>query len=367
MKPLQQSKFDNLDDDKPPTVVGITTNLLPFYPYWIKETPPSNLKHFYTKNGHLKLIKSLKIEIISSIDRCYNLWQELGNHNNLFDSWEFRFAFWKGYKYTPHFILLKTENENMALLPLWYEADEKRYVWFGSVWQEENLFFAKDPLFVPLLLSICPSPCYLNAISPNAISRIGDFMEFKVDDPKFILDLTSINSLEDFLKKMKKKRRYNLRRDRRIIESQNPEITINNFSDFNALIDLSIKRFAEKGEDTDWEDPRRIESFRQVIELGKLEKSYSVRMLTVKIDNIIAAVDLVAIYNSCYYPLKCGYDIRHFPGIGNYMNLYEIEDAIKLGMKKMDFLEVDYGWKNKWFDEVPLFKYEKDYSSEDSD
>ena len=41
------------------------------------------------------------------------------------------------------------------------------------------------------------------------------------------------------------------------------------------------------------------------------------------------------------------------------MNLFEIEDAVNLGMEKMDFLEIGYGWKEKWFEAIPLLKYEK--------
>lgn len=156
-----------------------------------------------------------------------------------------------------------------------------------------------------------------------------------------------------------------MRRDWKLIESKKPEIIIDNYSNLDKLIELSMIRFAEKGEDTDWEDKRRIEAFKQVIELGRQAESYTVRMITVKIGDAIAAVDLIAIFNGCYYPLKCGYDVSHFPGIGNYVNLFEIKDALSLNMKKMDFLEIDYGWKNKWFDQIPLFRYQKDYNADE--
>lgn len=366
MSPTTQSKTLTMMDEKPPPR-EVAAKLLPLYSYWMNESPPQDLKKFYTVNGHLKLLKSLQIEIVSDINRCFSLWQQFSQPQNLFDTWEFRYAFWKAYQYKLHFILLKTQKENVALLPLWYEPDEKRYTWFGSVWQEENNFFVKNPVLVPLILNICPSPLFLNAISIESYNKINNFMDLKPDDPKYVLDLKKYTDVDSFLGNLKKKRRYNLRRDKRIIESQNPRILIDNFVDYTTLIELCIKRFAEKGEDTDWDDPRRIAAFKQVIELGKMGKSYAVRMITVIIKNRVAAVDLIATYNGCYYPLKCGYDVRRFPGIGNFMNLYEIDDALKLAMNKMDFLEVDYGWKNKWFDKVPLFKFEKDYDSSNSD
>lgn len=358
MRSLGHPKSEKHNEDKPPTVAA---QFLSYYPAFINEIPSKQLKEYYTKNGHLKLIKSLKVQVISDIDTCHALWQEFSPYNTLFDTWEFRLAFYNGYKYKPHFIVLKTEQENYALLPLWYEDDEKRYVWFGSVWQEETSFLVKDPVFVPLLLSVCPSPLYLNAMTQDSLKWASEYIGFTEDDPKYILDLTTIQTVDDFLAMFKKKRRYNWRRDWKIIDNLKPEIHINKVFNLDQLIELSKRRFKEKGEETDWEDMRRIDAFRQVVSLGQKNISYSTRTITVTINNQVAAVDLVAIYKNCYYPLKCGYDVAKFPGIGNYVNLFEIKDALSLGMKKMDFLEIDYGWKSKWFESVSLYKYEKDY------
>jgi len=68
---------------------------------------------------------------------------------------------------------------------------------------------------------------------------------------------------------------------------------------------------------------------------------------------------LIALFNECYYTLICGYDVWNFSGIGNFLNLFEIDDAIRLGMKKIDFLQENYEWKNRLFDEIPLFMYRK--------
>ena len=79
-----------------------------------------------------------------------------------------------------------------------------------------------------------------------------------------------------------------MRKDRNRIRKMNPEIVINNFSDFEKLVELSKNRFVQKGEEADWEDERRVEAFRQVIKLAG--KSYSVRMISVKIGDEIAGV-----------------------------------------------------------------------------
>lgn len=337
-----------------------------YYPYYFQNTLSNDLQKIYKKNGTFTLVKSLQLQVITDIAGCKSLWEEFSPKKSLFDTWEFRYAFWEGYKYPPYFVVLKNNRENFALLPLWFQdkrwssEDRERYFWYGSWWQEDNNFFVKDEVFVPLLLSVCPKPIHLNAITLNTVLWAQKYVDFEPDDPKYILDISHLKSVDEYLKNFKKKRRYNLKRDKRKIEILNPQIIIDDFSHFDALIDLSKKRFAQKGEDTDWEDPQRVDTFRKVIELGQNDQSYKIRMISVLIGDKIAAVDLIAIFNDCYYPLKCGYEVGLFPGIGNFVNLLEIEDALKLGMKKMDFLEYGYGWKEKWFQKVKLFKYEKD-------
>ncbi|MDP3995878.1 MAG: GNAT family N-acetyltransferase [bacterium] len=298
-----------------------------------------------------------KIEVVSDIKKCKELWDELSAKETLFDTWEFRYAFYLGYGFTPYFLVLKSPSENLALLPLWYDDEEEKYVWFGSSWQEEVRFFAKDLKYIPSLISAAPSPLFLNAISPESVRPIGNSVKFVPDAAKYILKIKEFKSHEDYLATLKKNGRKDLIKDGRRIQKQNPEIIIDNFADFDQLVALAKKRFGQKGEKTDWEDLRRIETFRQVIKLSG--PSYKARMISIKIGEKIAGVDLICLFKNTYFTVKCGYDVAGFSGIGNYMNLIEIDDAIKLNMEKIDFLQNNYAWKSRWFESVPLFKYEK--------
>jgi len=326
------------------------------------------------KNKKLKLEEPLsrigsffvlryKVEVVSDIKECEKLWRQFSPNLTLFDTWEFRNAFYEAYRYKPYFLVLKKNGENLALLPLWYEDKNfydknlKRYTWFGSDWQEEVRFFAKDINYIPLLISVAPTPLYLNAISKDSAEKLKDKIEFKEDEPKYVLNLKGFKNHEDYLMTLKKNTRRNLRKDRNKILRQNPEIVIDNFSDLDILIELAKKRFKEKGESADWEDPRRVETFKNVIKFSG--RSYKVRMVKVKINGKEAGVDLICILNKTYFAVKCGYNISEFSGIGNFINLYEIDDAIKLGMEKIDFLQNNYQWKNKYFPPVPLYKFEK--------
>lgn len=360
---------ENIGEDKPPSQVMNLSKVGSFFVDENGDTPLSpflfhNLltrkqQDYYKSNGHSLLLKSLVVQVVTELSECKKLWEEFSPKETLFDTWNFRLAFLKGYKRSPYFLLLKNGQENMALLPLCHEEENGRYAWFGSEWQEENKFLVKDPLLIPIMLAACPSPVKLNAITSQLPDWIKDVIKLSFDDPKYILDLTSFSSSDNYLASLKKKKRHNLKRDRKIILNFNPQVILNNFSNFDELVQLSINRFRQKGETTDWIDPRRIESFRQVIRLGNKIDSYQVKMITILIGGKIAGVDLITIYKNCYSPLKCGYDVKNFPGIGSFVNLYEIDDAISLGMERIDFLEIGYGWKDKWFTQVPLLKYEK--------
>jgi hypothetical protein len=298
-----------------------------------------------------------KIEVFTDLNSCLSLWQEFSPRRSLFETLEFRLAFYLGYKYKPYFLVAKRKEENLALLPLWYDEDKKFFTWFGSDWQEENYFFGKEIEAIKVLLNFAPKPLYLNALTKEAIKSLEKDFEFKEDEPKYILDLRNLKSHEDYLMTLKKNDRRDLRKDKNRILKQKPKIIFDNFLDLKELIKLAKERFKQKGEKTDWEDPRRVKTFKKVIEFGG--KSYQVRMITVKIGKKTAGVDLIAIFKKRYYALKCGYNVKEFKGIGNFMNLIEIDDAIKLGLEKIDFLQNSYHWKNRWFSPISLFKYEK--------
>ncbi|MDP3093552.1 MAG: GNAT family N-acetyltransferase [bacterium] len=333
------------------------------------DEPPST--SFASLNGKISLKKPedqtgpfsvqepvfLVTEVVSDIEECHSLFEQFSLKANLFDTWEFRYAFYRAYKFKPYFLLLKNNFGNLALLPLWYDEDKKRYTWFGSDWQEEISFFARNLNLVPTLLSAAPSPLFLNAISRRPVEPLMASINFTEDLPKYILNLENFGSHEDFLMTLKKNRRHDLRKDRRRIERQNPEIVINNFDDIDQLVSLSKERFKDKGKKTDWEDPRRIQAFKEVINLGG--RSYETRMITINIKGVTAGVDLICLYQDTYFAVKCGYNVKNFSGIGNFMNVIEIDDAIKLGMKKIDFLQNNYEWKERWFEQVPLVQYKK--------
>jgi CelD/BcsL family acetyltransferase involved in cellulose biosynthesis len=153
--------------------------------------------------------------------------------------------------------------------------------------------------------------------------------------------------------KLSRKKRYNLRRDQRLILARGPNTVINRFEDLERLFELSIKRFSKR-DGSPFQDEARKKTFREIINLAC---KYEVRMVSIEIENEIVGVDLIAIYKGTHYCLQGAYDLEKYPGLGNYANLLIIEDAINLGAKAVDFLEEADGWKDDWFEPLPCFQF----------
>lgn len=340
------------------------------YPAKILAEPP--WKSFLQHNGYVNLSRKVNLKVYSSMTDIKNIWENFAPQSSVFDLWDVRKCFWDAYHYEPYFLTLTKESEILACLPLWFNADPKdnepsdaqKYVWFGSNWPEDNKFFVKNPEFIPLILMAAPKSLELACIKilPE-YDFLLDFPGFgKEEENKYYLDLNNIHSLDDYLKKLKKKKRYNLRRDRKRISSLNPKIIINESQDIEKLFDLSIKRFREifpdePSEHSAFEDERRKNVFRS---LQKNAGKYDARLITTLINGRVEAVEFGLVYNKTYYALNSGADISNYSGIGVFSNLLVLEDALKLGCKKIDFLEGDNNWKNSWhLDNISQYQFIK--------
>ncbi len=326
---------------------------------------PVSLENFPQKEAFLvgksildSQVAQIEVQVLTDIKICKELFNKFSPQDTIFATWDFRYAWHLGYNYLPCFIVVFFDKKAVGLLPLWYEHDKKQFRWFGSYWMEDNSFWVFDKKYIPLLLSICPSRTYLNAITLDSKS-FSKILNLKQDEAKYTLNLTRFNSSEDFLQALNKKKRYNLKRDWKQITNQKPKIIINRFKDLSTFFDLSIQRF---GVDSDCTDPKRRETYKQIL---KQAKTYQVRMITTEIKDKIASVDLVFLFKDTYYAAKGSNNINLFPGIGHFVNLFQIKDALALGYKKIDFLQHSYGWKEELFTSIPLYCFKKNLKTKE--
>lgn len=299
----------------------------------------------------------LKISIVKNIKECELLWREFSPQKTLFDLWSFRSCCWKVYKFEPYFILLRDDGKNVGLLPLWFNHEISKYYWLGDVgddfnWPESNDFWLKDKRYAANLLKACPSGTVLNSIQSDLIQGLSNSFPFKASDPKYVLDLSSFKTVDDYLATLNKKLRSNLRRDKKRIDNLKPVIRMNHFSDFKKLVEFNTRRF----EDSPFWNEKWVKTFLKVINNGKKGGDYQSRIISVLIDGKVVSVDLVFIFRDVYYAFVCGSDLEKCPGIGNYMNLLDIEDALGLNISMIDFCEdTESSHKRKFFSKIGQF------------
>jgi hypothetical protein len=342
--------------EKPPGV-GQTTTFLNNFP--LVELPQKEIVSLAKKifNGSSK---DLVFHVESDLNKCQSLWEEFSPHQSLFDSWNFRLAFWRGYKFSPYFITLSLQKKVLSVLPLWFDPEDQQYTWFGGNWPEDNSFFTKAPVTIPLLLKLIPGKVRLVCILPSQATIIQENL-LQADEEKYVLEIKDFRSLDDFWQRLKKKKRYNLKRDWKRIQELKPKIIYNEFSHLENLFALNIRRFdnmvLDDGKSTFLPEEKRT-TFREIVNLAK---DYKVRMISTLIEKKVVSVDLAAIYNGVYYCLAGGCDVEDYSGLGTFANLQLINDAISLGMKKIDFLQGDLNWKASWrLTPSPLLKFVKE-------
>lgn len=325
---------------------------------------------FTRKNGYAKRARGLYLKIQRDPSVMETLWQQFSPNQSVFDLWEVRNAFLGGYGYQPLFVTLVEKGinfeETVGVLPLCIDpdTDPNTYRWYGTNWPEDNTFFVRDHELIPLLLVAAPNPLIIDCIKPNTdLDFLMDFPGFTRDsEKKYFLDLTKCPTVDAFLARLKKKRRYNLKRDRKRIQSLSPVVRINHPGDIEHMFALNIARFRQKHPDSPddystFEKDRQKNAFRNLI---KNAERYQTRLITTVIDGEVAAVEMGLVYNKTYYALNAGSAVWKYSGIGVYSNLLVIEDAIRLGCTTVDFLEQAQNWKHLWqLDSYYQYRFEK--------
>ena len=316
-------------------------------------------KHFYT-NGLSKLIPHLTLKVHSDLEKCYVLWDKFSPKQTLFDLWDFRYSFYEGYKCTPFFYTLYEGKKVLGVLPLWYDEYENKYQWFGGWYHEENRFFVEDEKLIEFLLAVSPAPLKLNSIKQfEKIKKLEMFGALGKDsDLKYFKNIENVSSMDGFLKRLKKKRRYHIKTDYKRLVKQGVRIEKSGNEDSHLLelmISMNKQRFDGVVRDI-YPNERDQNSFTRVVRNAEI---YDVSFLQAKARNKIAAIDIVISYKDVYYQFAGANDVENFNGSGHYMAYYEIEDAINQGFKFIDCFQEDHSWKHRYFDSREVFEFEK--------
>lgn len=323
----------------------------------IPKTPQN--KHLY-QNGVSKLIPRLTLKVHSEIEECYYLWEEFSPKKTLFDLWDFCYSWSQGLNFKPYFYTLYEGKKPLGVLPLSYDHEDKRFEWFGCEWLENHSFFVEDEKIIDLLLAVAPSPLFLNSLASfDGVDKLTRFGEVTTDpDDRNIKDISKFSSIDQLLTTFKKKARYNIKYDHRRLMSAGVKVEMTETKDlknFEELMEMNKRRFDGIDRDVSYVEKFQ-EAFRLII---KNANQYSFKYIKVSSKDKTASIDMVITYKDIYYPFTGSNDVSNFNGIGNFMTYIEFEDAINKGLKLVDVLQEDHGWKHRYFDKIPLLVFEK--------
>lgn len=301
----------------------------------------------------------MNVTVEQNPGRCEILWRHFSPLATLFDVWEFRATFADGFERPPFFVVAWDHDIPVGLLPLWWVEESSAYFWWGDTgdechWQEENQVWARDDDVLALLLASVPRPCILNNVTPHAAEALRPHGIVERANDKQILTLSPFETTEDYLLNLPKKQRSTVRGAVRKMEALEPHLVLNDPSHLAKLIQFNRARFP----DSPLSDPRLVRSFERLFLAGQRSPCpYQSQLMAVCVGPDVAGVDLIFMFNGIYTPYLCGNRVDRFPGVGHFLNLHDINDAILRGFDTIDFLESDPGsYKESFFETIPQFK-----------
>ena len=276
--------------------------------------------------------------IVTDIDECRHLWQQAIPRQVVTDLWEVRECFHKHFRNTPHFITQEDADGVTSFLPL-CRIDELGYFgyfpgesWQGKTWLEQNRIVSPGNTFAALLEQ-CPSPHYLRYMLPRAGLTTVDEIGYLFEPPRYDYDM------ENYFQEFSQKSRKRLKKDMARFEAPEVGYRYDDPSDFDHVMRLSIDRF---GPASYFHDPRFREGFRSL--MNYLRDNGMLRITTVLIDAVPAAVDMGSIYNGTY-TLLAGATHPGYPGVAKLINLRHMTYACEQKLAGVDFLCGDFSWK----------------------
>ncbi|MBN2706944.1 MAG: GNAT family N-acetyltransferase [Deltaproteobacteria bacterium] len=288
----------------------------------------------------------VRINFHDQPEKCRALWQENFPETCFFDLWSTRSAFRDGFQRPSLFIEARYDGRCVGVLPLSW-IDEENYfgyfpgeTWSGKTWIEQNRIPASSPEVVEALLAAVPGPCRLRYLQDDSQLPANDLAADEINyslQPRSYQD-SSANYLETFNGKSRKK----LLREVESLKRLGPDFRVNHFPDLDSMLNLNLAAYRENSY---FHDSRFLTSFTNLAET--LRRDQALRLVTVMIKDIIAAVDLIAVWRN-HWTVLAGGTNPEFPGIAKLINLYHIEEACRRKIAHVDFLCGDFNWKERF-------------------
>ena len=173
------------------------------------------------------------------------------------------------------------------------------------------------------------------------------------------LEMTLPPTWEEYLSSLSGKQRHEVRRKlRRLWEAGQIDYLIEkDIASVNGAMDIFLKMFTESRKDkADFLTPRMESFFRSLA--GKTAELGLLRLGTLQVDGLPAAMLLCFDYNDCLYLYNSAYNPEYDAlSVGLLSKILCIKESIKQGKRRFDFLKGKEGYKSRLGgQQVPLYR-----------
>lgn len=279
-------------------------------------------------------MNNITYKIITDLQDAKEVWEKLSPKTRLSDDWNFRYTYYKYFKYSLFFYTAFDNNEPVATLPLQWNEKKKHLDFFGGGYFSDNKPFALEEYhpIIDTLIKQIDQPARLEWMDYSA----KNFPESKIEDQMYYLPLSGLKDYEDFIERTltgssKKQLKKHLRR----LLEKNIKVTKGTIEDFEFLVEFNKKRF---GLESRFFAPHRLDFFRDVI------NNFDAQIITISVDDNVEAVGISIFYNNVYYGLNAGAS-NEIDNLGKFLYLQKIDQAIKLGATEYNAGSGSFGWK----------------------
>lgn len=302
---------------------------------------------------------ALSFRAVTDLEECRALWEKFSPGHTIYQQWDWRYAHYRHLEFPVRFFTAYDGEVPVGILPLQYEPVEEYWEFFGGEEMEDNGIWMTpgyEDQARELLLAF-DEPIWLDYL-PVSCDWPGTHA---ADDVGFELDLAKVASVDDFIEHhLSGKLRKQIRASYRRVTESEVEVVNGSPTDLDKLFDLNVQTF---GVESGFYDKYSKDIYRDLLRL-----SYDRHILKVVHAGATIAVTVSFLFHGVYYFYVVGYDRAAVKDLSAYLNLINIDEAIKTGATKIDFGYHDCGWKDRWgLARVEYREYYANLEPEDED
>ncbi|MEK7605667.1 MAG: GNAT family N-acetyltransferase [Patescibacteria group bacterium] len=293
-------------------------------------------------------MNNITFKTITDLATAEEIWRELSPSARLTDDWAYRYTYYKFFNYPLFFFTAFEDEKAVGVLPLQWNSDSNVLQFFGGSHMEDNQMYVKpgyESLKAALIKQI-DRPALLEWMTDD----IPGIPNVQIQEYKYEFPLSKITSIDDYLERYwNAKPRQNLRAQLRKLHEQNIKVEYNVFSDFDLMVELNKMRF---GEESGFLRPHRLEFFKEIMTL------FPMQIISISLNGKKVSIGMSIFYKGTYVGLNSGTD-SSINGLGKFLILQKMTQALSLGATLYDARSENLGWKEAFhFDKRPLYSLE---------